>query len=119
MIASDLRRSAKKSIMRSPIPLLISMVALILGASSLYISIASRNEARAAIITEQEFNSRLDLALTKKEAEYVASLYPRMDSMYKGLLKPYKTPEKKPKTFKELFAPMLQIIDGMTGNENH
>jgi len=100
--------------MRSPIPLLIPLIALMLGVSSLYISISSRKEARAAIITEQEFNKRLDLALAKKEEEYVASLYPKMESIYRGILKPYKTPEKKPKTFKELFAPMIQIIDSMT-----
>ncbi len=110
---SDPERWAK-FIMRSPIPILISLVALILGASSLYISISSRNEARATIITEEEINKRIDLALTKKEEEYVASLYPKMESMYKGMLKPYKIPETKPKTFKELFAPMLKILDNMT-----
>jgi hypothetical protein len=30
------------------------------------------------------------------------------------MLKPYKTPETKPTTFKELFAPMFQIIDAMS-----
>jgi hypothetical protein len=110
---SDLKHWAK-FIMRSPIPLLISLVAVILGASSLFISLYARNDARAAIITEEEINKRIDLALTKKEEEYVASLYPRMESMYKGMLKPYKTPETKPTTFKELFAPMFQIIDAMS-----
>jgi hypothetical protein len=110
---SDLKRWAK-FIMRSPIPLLISLVALILGASSLFISLSARNDARAAIITEEEIDKRIDLVLTKKEEEYVASLYPRMELMYKGMLKPYKTQETKPTTFKELFAPMFQIIDAMS-----
>lgn len=96
--------------MRSPIPILVSLIALILAMSSLYISISSRNEARAAILTEQEIDKRLDYALAKKEEEYVASLYPKVESIYKTMLSTYKTPKEKPKTFKELLAPMLEII---------
>lgn len=87
----------------------VSLLAIVLSSASLIVSIYSAKGNQA------EIDRRVELALQKKEQEFVEALFPKLDKMYNGMLKgTYQTPKKKPETLKELLAPMGDILNSLT-----
>jgi len=87
----------------------LSAASLVIALAALAISIRKPMPS----LTEADIDRRVDVALVRKERLYVQAMTPKMNLIYKDMVRDYKPSAKPPETFVELFLPALQIINQM------
>ena len=87
--------------------LIIAVVSLVVSCAALFVAV--RNSP-----TDPEIDRRVDAVLQQRERDYVHALTPKMDLIYRDMIRDYRPPEKPPETFAELFTPALQIVTSMS-----